>query len=521
MNLTTDPWIPVVWENGKADKVSLLAAFQKGDQIRDLAVRPHERIALMRLLICIAQAALDGPENRDEWKACCAKLPAKASDYLTKWKDAFELFGNGQRFLQVANVSPTKTGEDSDPPLVSKMDMALATGNASTLFDNAGGGARVFDPAQMALMLLGFQCFAPGGLLSECLWDGVRTKKAGNVAAPCLSGKMVHTFLLDRNSLLHSVWLNLVNKAQLLGTQDWDTPVWEMMPTGPTDRKAIENAIRTYLGRLVPVSRAVRLSENGASMIWGCAAEYPSFTDSGWRDPMATIYLRKGPKGDMDRTQLGGSIARAVWRELHAIAVINRTEANPLGGPFALQNVSGVAGTDIVASAMVHAPRKTTTILDTIESVQHLPAQMFEDAGQRLYRQGVEHAQRWGSRINRAISACHRELHDELDKAEFRQRGILVKQKAASHYWTAIEQKVPLLLALMEDSAPLFPGEATKENWSATAWGKALARAAREAYELACPHTTPRQLKAYSLGLNALFKPVETEAGKPAEETEE
>jgi CRISPR system Cascade subunit CasA len=60
MNLSTDAWIPIVWIEGKSGIVSLREAFERGHRIQDLAVRPHERIALMRLLICIAQAALDG-----------------------------------------------------------------------------------------------------------------------------------------------------------------------------------------------------------------------------------------------------------------------------------------------------------------------------------------------------------------------------------------------------------------------------------------------------------------------------
>jgi len=48
--------------------------FETGHQIQDLAVRPHERIALMRLLICIAQSALDGPEDYDDWNGCRPRL---------------------------------------------------------------------------------------------------------------------------------------------------------------------------------------------------------------------------------------------------------------------------------------------------------------------------------------------------------------------------------------------------------------------------------------------------------------
>ena len=82
MNLTTDSWIPIVWKIGQAGRVSLCEAFERGEEIRDLAVRPHERIALMRLLICIAQAVLDGPADEDDWKACYSRIVPSALDYL-------------------------------------------------------------------------------------------------------------------------------------------------------------------------------------------------------------------------------------------------------------------------------------------------------------------------------------------------------------------------------------------------------------------------------------------------------
>ena len=146
---------------------------------------------------------------------------------------------------------------------------------------------------------------------------------------------------------------------------------------------------------------------------------------------------------------------------------------------------------------------------------------MFGNAGQRLYSQGVQQAELWGGKINRAVSTFHRGLKDELDKAEFRKRGNLVKQKATSHYWTAVEQRVYLLLALVEDSLAASPEPAAKVNWAGSPWGKALARAAVGAYDIACPHGTPRQLKAYSLGLAALFKLSETNEEEPEpEETE-
>src|ERR1044072_9790735 len=129
MNLTTDPWIPVVWANDHPGAVSLCDAFAQGTDIRDLAVRPHERIAVMRLLICIAQAALDGPADHDEWKACRTKIVTAARDYLKRWQKAFELFGHGQRFLQMDGLKRVSPKDDDEGNSVSKLDIALATGN--------------------------------------------------------------------------------------------------------------------------------------------------------------------------------------------------------------------------------------------------------------------------------------------------------------------------------------------------------------------------------------------------------
>src|SRR3954470_18553721 len=104
MNLVNDPWIPVVYRTGTPAKISLLDAFSQGEEIFDLPVRPHERIALMRLMICIAQVALDGPADHTDLLHCRKQMPQAATNYLEHWREAFELFGEGQRFLQVPNL---------------------------------------------------------------------------------------------------------------------------------------------------------------------------------------------------------------------------------------------------------------------------------------------------------------------------------------------------------------------------------------------------------------------------------
>ena len=111
MNLVKEPWIPVVKTNGEKTEASVLDVFLSGAAYADLAVRSHERVALMRLLICIAQAALDGPENNVQWEKVPGLLPAKADEYLTKseWKDSFHLFHQENPFCRLRDWSlPTR-----------------------------------------------------------------------------------------------------------------------------------------------------------------------------------------------------------------------------------------------------------------------------------------------------------------------------------------------------------------------------------------------------------------------------
>src|ERR1019366_3554437 len=108
-------------------------------------------------------------------------------------------FGNGQRFLQMASLKKPakKSNEDDDEGnSTTKLDLALVTGNNTTLFDNAGGSDRAFTSAELALMLTTFQCFSPGGRIGVALWKGRGTPgKASRNHAPCLAGGLMHSLL--------------------------------------------------------------------------------------------------------------------------------------------------------------------------------------------------------------------------------------------------------------------------------------------------------------------------------------
>jgi len=508
MNLTTDPWIPIVWAKGQPGTVSLCEVFARGEDIRDLAVRPHERIAVMRLLICAAQAALDGPTDHDDWETCRSKIASSALDYLKRWHRAFELLGNGQRFLQVDGLKKA-TGKDDDDEgnSTSKLDLALATGNNSTLFDNGGGSDRDFSEGRLALNALTFQCFSPGGRIGVAEWHKTPTPgKGSSDHAPCIAGSMVHAVVRGDN-LLDTLHRNLMTKEQVakfFGQNTWGKPVWEHIPAKLSEKAAIQNATRTYLGRLVPLSRSIRLTDDYRSLILANGLEYAQYPE--WREPTATIVTRQ-IKNQPTRVVLPASVEKGAWREVHALTVM-AADKNSNGGPAALQNVADGGAFDLWVGGLAANKAK---LVDTTESVFHVPAAMLGEPSQRVYEAGVRWAENSAFRLGRAVCTYHRELGDNLDRAELRDRRQQIQKKATAQFWTDIEQAVPQLVDIAANSEQL----GVKNEWHKTDWGKAVWTAMCAAYEHACPHNTPRQMRAYALGLNTLHS--RPKNGKEAE----
>ncbi len=506
MNLTTEAWVPAVLRDGRPVSLSLCEVFERGHEVQDLAVRPHERIALMRLLICVTQAALDGPADHDEWKSCKPRIAPAVVDYLKRWQHGFELLGNGERFLQATDLKKPTNGSKADDEgnSTSKLDLALATGNNTTLFDNAGGSERAFAPGDIALMLLTFQCFSPGGTIGVALWNDTPTvgwtsypkeRPGQSDHAPCLAGGMLHA-MLRGDSLLDSVHRNLLTKRQaehLYGGKSWGRPVWEMMPERSTDSLAVGNASRTYLGRLVPLTRAIWLANDRQSLTLANGLEYVPYPV--WREPSATIVTRE-VKGQPTRVVLAGSVDRAPWRVLHALTV-KAVSQNSNSGPAALQNVSDDEAFDLWVGSLVANKAKP---VDTIESVLHVPAAMLGEPSQTAYEKGVRHAENTEFRVMRAVSVYHRELGDNLDRPEMKNRRQQIRHHAAAQFWTDVESAVPRLLDVAANPGSL----GLNAEWHKTAWGRSVWRAALTAYERACPHETPRQIRAYALGLKAL-----------------
>ncbi len=514
MNLMTDPWIPVASALGEREFLSLRKVFAEGQRWPDLAVRPHERVALMRLLICVAQAALDGPEERLD--GCLDELPEKAETYLAKWQESFELFHPEKPFLQFAGLSKTpkpakqpsaKKGfaaarsEDTEEfTPASKLDFALATGNNTTLFDHeaANDEARQFTPAQLALMLITFQCFSPGGRIGVARWQGSETPGNGSSGhAPCCPSAMLHAFI-RRDSLLVTVAANLLTCAtvqRLYRPDSWGEPVWEWMPASLNDADAIRNATQTYLGRLMPLSRAILLRPNGTGLLLANGLDYPTPPDFE-PEPSASQVTKRDGTGRV----LVGAGSRALWRELPALVV--RRKLGEGGGPLTLSQLSDDQPLDLWVGALL---TDKASILDTVEGVYSIPARMLRDEGRKTYEAEVEYADQ---KVRYALAEAAKNYRRCL---ELKPQGYPEQLVALRFYWNSVEQLLSLLRALITAEDGSSDQIAKRRAWRAGLW-----KAARDAYNAACASETSRQKRAYSLGLRSL-QYLRTEKDEPAE----
>ena len=266
MNVAFDPWMPVVTTAGEPKFASLNEVLTEGEKFSDLAVRPHERVSLMRLFLCVAHAALDGPKDYVEWCNVPTKLPEVARSYLTQWEDSFELFHPKKPWLQVAELKgiEKKGGGTGKTSPVALLDFELATGNTSTLNDHGGLiNTRQIEPERIALNLLTFQNFSSSGGLPVAQWKKTRTSQVGNPDAPCLSQSMAHC-LFRGKSLVETINLNLPHYESIARVYrcfstnkkrgdkytnvSSGKPVWEFFPDLPdTECEKAVNATKTYI----------------------------------------------------------------------------------------------------------------------------------------------------------------------------------------------------------------------------------------------------------------------------------
>ena len=465
MNLATNPWIPAVRSDGSRDLYSLRELFAVAHELRDLAVKPHERIALMRLLICITHAALDGPTDEVDWDECEPRIQPSVVAYLDKWEGSFELFGDGPRFLQqpvgaIGASTPVMENEG-----IARLNLCLASGeSAHTLFDNASFNGRSIDLVKTALHLLTYQCFSP------LLGRGYKGR------SPCADASALHSLLLGR-TLIETVRSNLITHEIILNCYEGvGRPIWEVWDSlaKVATQKMLTN---TFLGRLVPLARSLWL-ENDTEITLSNGFVYPGFDESGYRENTTTTISRKNI-----RAVLRSDVKRAKWRDLPAICIAQK---NQQSGPLALRLSNLGNRISLWCGGMIF-PKDQAKILDVIESVYNLPTEMFSEFGRAAYERGVTFANEWEFSLKNALkeyAATLKVVSPAYDQA-------------SQFFWTRLEQHLSDLFEIARNVDLVADLPACK-------WGQAVKAAAQDAYQQCSARQTPRQIEAYARGLRKL-----------------
>lgn len=477
-NLVDEPWLPVLYQQtgpGAVRRVGLRQLFQEAEQIRDLALPPLERVAIMRLLICISQAALEGPKTDDDWPTCKDSIIPSAVDYLNNWHQCFDLFGP-RAFLQVPALQPTAGKSEEDLSPLDKLNFGWASGNAHTLFDHAAlSGKREISLPELAIFLITFQCFHPGGLLGFALWNGKQTARS-TTQAPCVEGSPLLALLLG-STLLESIHWNLIPESRL-HPQPLGRPIWELDPPPAPDSPQANQVTSSYLGRLVPLSRAIKLLPEGSRCLLTKGLEYPKFPAS--REPMATVVRRADGK---TLGYLGVSPDKHPWRDLHSVLLIGKL-TDP-GGPLCLPNLRLAQLTDRPVDLWVGGmTADQAKIIDAREWVFSFRVDLLEQLALHVYQQGVQRANIQEEMLRNAVRRYCAEL--KLEARNY-------TAKAAVVYWSLLDAYYRELVEAAEAQASLEP------------WEDRCLSIAEEAFAAACPTATPRQIHAYVKSRGILF----------------
>jgi CRISPR system Cascade subunit CasA len=466
-NLTSDPWIPVRWLDGRSTSVSLHELFAEASQIADLAVPPHERISILRLLVCITQAAHGAPQTSDDWDGWDTGLESSVAAYLAKWKDHFHLMGDGARFLQ----SAIKDDETESPP-TAKIVFNLATGNTVTLLDHEGDDKqpRFFSAAVIARAILTYQNHF------DCDFMGQSPAFKGvPVAGTAIHA--LHSFLMGED-LRTTILLNCIDAATLHPTC-LGSPIWEGGKTSD------------YLHRLAPAPCKLWLVDGGKRIQIHKGHQYGKFGTTKIRETSATVIVTK-IKGVESPILLKAGVSAALWRDLHCITVVQKSEAS---APLTFRSHIHSLDEGNVRFWSGELVKTKGKVLDTVESVFTVPYELFTPAGQVRYQQGVAFADILSKRLNEAVKACYANLMQRSGPTE----------SAKRHFWNTLDQQSSILLSLLKNLGTADdPMGSANFGEARDAWTVAVRAAADAAYEHTCPRGNPRQYEAYAAGLRVL-----------------
>jgi len=488
-NLSTQPWIPCLADNGTQVELSLSQCFAQAHELRELGGEsPLVTVALYRLLLAILHRVHKGPESKEEWGALWQAGrfdAARIQNYLDAQHDHFDLFHPARPFFQSTDK---KYGELALKSVTSLIHDA-ASGNNATLFDHHIDQEEMdLTPAQAARYLLAAQAFGLAGL------SGLTDKFS---YAPCVGGVL---FLVQGDTLFETLLLNLIpyDKETPFKRKKEDVPIWEM--SDPFQPRSAPNG---YLDYLTWQNRRVLFDapKAGEPLFVRKMTMAPGMKIEG-EFPNPMMYYRK----DKERgyLPLRFNEARALWRDSSALFRLRHEGHRP---PLVLDWLAEVEDRylpkgqrqRILALGMSNDQAKTEFFRSEVMPLrrEYLQAPTMVDDLDRLLKLADDVArQLWGAASTLANFILAPE--QDLSKAESGEKGKGAQSDGVARligswgmeraYWSQLEVPFRHVLETLPDDVDKASSE----------WKAILYRIARSAFNTISENldSSPRSLKA-------------------------
>jgi CRISPR system Cascade subunit CasA len=256
--------------DGRKMPYSLKDIFKDAPYIKEIVDdSPLVTVALHRFLLAILHRSLsisskhNVPKDERDWQAIWRKgyfEDMQILVYLNQFRDRFDLFDDKYPFYQCSempiNCIDNKGQLKSYTKSVANLVHELATGNNATLFDHTvEDKAEAISPARAANLLVAFQAFSIGGLLTYQEGQDPQIYKS-STNAPLVKGAVI---MIKGRNLFETLVLNMhkYNKddSEPMEIESDDLPAWEnndcIIP--------IERYPKGYLDILTWQSRSIKL----------------------------------------------------------------------------------------------------------------------------------------------------------------------------------------------------------------------------------------------------------------------
>ncbi len=478
-NLVDEKWIPVANKG-----LQSLNDIFSGKSLTALGGNPVQKLSIIKLLLAITQSAWT-PYNDQEWISCgIEEMNSKVITYLMEHKNEFWLYGT-KPFLQIPAVE--KAEIKSYGTLLSH----VASGN-TTVLTQIQQEIELTD-SDKALLVVQMMGFSMGGKKTDNSvvlskeYNGKsndKGKPSTSKAGPSLGFLgYLHNYIIGK-SIAETIWLNLFTSHDIQSFASFpeglgDAP-WKNMPSGENCEVAIKLK-RSYLGRLVPLSRFMLLKAEGVHYTEGI---YHEDYKAGISDTsIAVDYSCKIPKAIWVDTE------KKPWRQLPALLsfieseslssfecpqlriCIKRANANRLH--FGIYSggirVSSNAGEQYLSGSD-----------DYVESEIFFDTTVLGQTWFANFKKELTDMENISSILYKSVLSYFKTLQTD---------GKNIAKKATNTYWQLCERKIISIVNVCNDE---IVGERLKPI------KRTLLNYVLKSYDTYCPHDTARQIEAWA-----------------------